>query len=230
MSIRSLRVDEPIPSGVPARYIEGRGYVRLRWCVGPNEYVEEYEHRLVMGRPDADVHHRNGNKADNRPENLEVLARIDHSLVHAEATRGKRTYGPYRSHQAQQKAQRAEARRAERHARALEMKRSYDEGISTPAIAMAFNVHTSTVNAALRSIGVQMRNAGNGYLPPIDRDEVRRLHAAGVRAGVMCERFGVGRRRLYQVFDELGLPRFGSGNPRLSADGIRSTQPPAVAA
>lgn len=214
MSIRTLRADEPVPDSPPARYIEGRGYARVRWAIGDGEYVEEYEHRIVMGRPDGEVHHRNGNKADNRPENLEVLTKSGHAHVHGAAARGNRKYGPHRSREAMEKAQKAEARRFAYRARALEMKRLYDAGVSTPAIAEVFGVSAATANASLQAIGVQMKNAGNAYLPPIDRDEVRRLHAAGIRAGAMCERFGVGRRRLYQVFDELGLPRFGPGAPQ----------------
>lgn len=49
----------------------------------------QHEHRIVaarvLGRPlDAGevVHHRNGKKRDNRPENLEVMTRAAHALLH----------------------------------------------------------------------------------------------------------------------------------------------------
>lgn len=55
------------------------------------------EHRLVaekmIGRfinKDEDVHHINGNKTDNRPENLMVLSHSDHMKLHKQLSkRGK---------------------------------------------------------------------------------------------------------------------------------------------
>jgi len=53
-----------------------------------------HEHRRVMenliGRPlrsDEIVHHRNGDKRDNRPENLQLMTRREHILEHLPAMR-----------------------------------------------------------------------------------------------------------------------------------------------
>lgn len=61
------------------RYITSNGYVRVRQdeVLGPKKWV--LEHRLVMenilGRellPGENVHHKDGNKENNVPENLEL--------------------------------------------------------------------------------------------------------------------------------------------------------------
>ena len=73
------------------RVLSSHGYVKVQ--VGtthpfadPNGYA--YEHRLVLAaagiafESDDVVHHKNGDKTDNRLANLEVLHRSDHNAHH----------------------------------------------------------------------------------------------------------------------------------------------------
>lgn len=72
--------------------MDSHGYVKVRVGAGhpladPNGYA--YEHLVVWvaaGRarpgPDEILHHANGDKTDNRLENLELLSRAEHGLEH----------------------------------------------------------------------------------------------------------------------------------------------------
>ncbi len=136
MSVRHLRPDEDVPGFEPrGRYRTASGYVRVRWLIGPNDYVEEYEHRLVMGRPPGEVHHVNGDKADNRPENLVVLSKHEHAALHA-----KPNPDSFKIRSAREKAQRAQDRRAKRAERIAEMRALYEGGLSTTEIGSLFNM------------------------------------------------------------------------------------------
>lgn len=89
-SVRSRR-KYSLPNRPPVGYkIDGYGYVLIWTDAG---YVRE--HRKVMeemlGRPlepQEDVHHKNGVRTDNRPENLELMAnRSEHQRHHADERR-----------------------------------------------------------------------------------------------------------------------------------------------
>ena len=91
----------------PGRLITSHGYVAVRvlpghphaWGAGRQRYA--YEHILVMeseiGRPLDQkelVHHRNGDKADNRGENLELLTVSQHAKEHS-CLRGRDELGRF---------------------------------------------------------------------------------------------------------------------------------------
>jgi len=82
-TLRTLKPGEPIPAGEPSRCFGTNGYIVLLWTVAPYTAIRCYEHRAVMGNPLGEVHHKNGNKHDNRPENLEVLTSREHRRRHA---------------------------------------------------------------------------------------------------------------------------------------------------
>lgn len=69
------------------------GYIRLNRKDGNHVF----EHRAIMEnhlgrrlRTDEQVHHINGDRADNRVENLVVMPKADHEALHAEQRRGVR--------------------------------------------------------------------------------------------------------------------------------------------
>ena len=89
------------PNWQGGRSLTSGGYVRVRASDHPAA-VDGYilEHRLVVEthlgrvlRPDEQVHHRNGVKTDNRPENLEVVSAGLHRVRHRKHEYGRRIPG-----------------------------------------------------------------------------------------------------------------------------------------
>lgn len=158
-TIRQLRPGELIPEGEPKRYPRSPdGYVRLRWLVGTQTYVETYEHRVLDGRVTLaeHVHHDNTTPDDNRPENLVELTADEHNALHAAARRGSRKYRPYRSAAAQGKAQQAERRRQARAAEVARWRELYEQGRTAGEIAALVGRDPSNVSRALDAAGVQL--------------------------------------------------------------------------
>jgi hypothetical protein len=82
---RSIPPGTPIPADEPKRYLNGFGYVRLRWKVAPYAYVECYEHRVIDGavvEEGLERHHINRVRDDNRPDNLATLTPEEHDGEH----------------------------------------------------------------------------------------------------------------------------------------------------
>lgn len=95
-----------------ARWNDGRmhtshGYVAVRVPEGHHlrqAHGYAYEHDLIAERmigrrlgPDEVVHHRNGVRDDNRPENLEVTTRSEHARGHANSPGARDNEGRFQS-------------------------------------------------------------------------------------------------------------------------------------
>lgn len=187
-TIRSLRPGEPLPSGEPRRYKNSAGYVRLRWKVGPQQYVEVYEHRLIAGLPAAEVHHRDHSKDNNDASNLVVLSKAEHAKYHGEvaASRSRRwsDWQGERSEAAFQKRQRRLARLEDRRRFLAQMAALHAAGLNTVEIGRVVGRDASNVSRGLRAAGVAPSAKAKSPLGEVS-SKVRSVVQA--RAGMRCE-------------------------------------------
>ncbi len=191
-TIRQLRSGDPLPEGEPRRFRNQQGYIRLRWLVSPNQYVEVYEHRLNAGMPAPwlHVHHLNGDKADNRPENLRVLSATEHATLHADSTRGQGSFAPFHSAAAKAKAERRIERERAKRQRVAAMVDMYRAGKSTTQIATELGIHHSNVSRHLRAAGVVTRAGAQDRRRGEDHELTLAKALVHARSGMSCERCG----------------------------------------
>lgn len=216
--IRSLRPGDPVPAGTPRRYVNSQGYIRLRWKVGPAEYVETYEHRLVAGLPDGSlhVHHRNGDKRDNERSNLEVLTPEEHQRKHgvirAQAHPRRRPEETVRGRQNIARAARKLERRVRFDSENAEMRRLYEDGLTLTEIAKRVGIHHTNVLRRLRQTGAAIR-------PPrkrtnaFDSDEAVQMYTSGMGIQAVAAWYGVSAQRILREVDKRGLARKRAGRP-----------------
>lgn len=185
MSIRFLKPGERVPTGKPRRYHTEHGYIRLRWRIGPRQYVETYEHRVVGDRVTRaeHVHHKNHVRDDNRPENLAYISAAEHVDLHSSGIDTD------------------------------ELVRRYEAGASTLDLARAFGTHAGNVSRMLRAAGVRMRSKKD-YAPQVSKDHLLDLLGGGLRGVRLARHLRISEKRLGALLDEYGIPRLPPGRPR----------------
>lgn len=195
-SIRQLRPGEEVPAGEPRRYASARGYIRLRWKIGTRRYVETYEHRVVDGHVTTaeQVHHRNRNRADNRPENLEHLIADEHQAEHKHEAR-------------------------ERRERVAEL---YADGLSVPQIAHLLGVHDSCVTRHLQAKQVSTRKRRAAYRPEFDLAEVAQAYAEGRSIKSLARQYRMDAGEMRKLIAGTGTPIRRPGRPYASPAGLEN--------
>lgn len=124
------------------------GYIFVYAPEHPNAKQDGYvaQHRLVMAQSlgralttDEHVHHINGKRDDNRPENLQVLTRREHRLRHLAEWRATGTMPTpargERNHGAKLVADQVR-----------EIRQLHDTGMTQTALAVRFGVRQTTIS------------------------------------------------------------------------------------
>lgn len=188
---RRLEDDEPIPEGVPKRYLSGSGYMRLRWKIAPLTYVEAYEHRIVAGaKGKQQVHHLNGVKHDNRPENLQVMAPGDHTRLHNTRVN------------------------------ASEVIRLYQSGLTTTEVGERLSVDPSQVSRILKANHIPTRPVNEQLRIKFDEEQIREWMLSGVSDRSIARWLGISTLPVNRIRRKLGIAPRRQGRPSRSEEGF----------
>ena len=189
--LRQLQPGERIPEGTPRYYKDAVGYVRARWTVAPHEQVEIREHRIVEGvviSADIHVHHINGIKCDNRPENLQLLDQSTHCQHHHPVTFD-----------------------------VAEAYRLYEAGASLPTLADKYGRHFVTIMRAFKRRGLPVRSLTESWVyrarPCFDKSGASQLLLEGWPVNAVAKVFGVSRYTVNELRKTLGVAALPCGRP-----------------
>ena len=90
-SIKCSKQEENNPNWKGGRIKDGGGYIRIKLPNHPRAYSDGYvfEHRIIiesklkrMLKPEEEVHHIDGDKENNRIDNLLLTTRAEHTRLH----------------------------------------------------------------------------------------------------------------------------------------------------
>jgi DNA-binding CsgD family transcriptional regulator len=135
------------------------------------------------------VHHVDGNRSNNAPENLAVMTHAEHNAIH-----GLRTRTIDRD----------------------QIRQLYKQGMSTVEIGSAIGRNPAAVWRALKNDGVAMRARADcikSKRTDISPDEVETLIRGGLSPDRVAERLGCSSTVIRRIVKLRNLPRRGPGRP-----------------